>query len=62
MQIHKSVLMFDIFHMMCSGKLLKNEMLCGISVSMTTAADKQEAERDILIHKDLTAVIVKELP
>ncbi len=36
-------------------------MLCGISVSMTTATDKQEAERDILIHKYLTAVTVKEL-
>ncbi len=44
------------------GNLLKNEKLCGISVSKTTATDKQEAERDILIHKDLTAVIVKELP
>lgn len=47
--------------MMCSGNLPKNEMLCEISVSMTTG-DKQEAERDILIRKDLTAVIVKELP
>lgn len=48
--------------MMCSGNLQKNEMLCEISVSMTTGGDKQEAERDILIRKDLTAVIVKELP
>jgi len=44
--------------MMCSGNLPKNEK---ISVSMTTG-DKQEAVRDTLIRKDLTAVIVKELP
>ncbi len=51
MQIHKK---HHVFH--------NNEMLCGISVSITTATDKQEAERDILIHKYLTAVTVKELP
>jgi len=44
---------------MCSGNLPKNEK---ISVSMTTGGDKQEAVRDTLIRKDLTAVIVKELP
>lgn len=58
MQIHKKHHV-DVSCFSHDGNLLKNEMLC---VSMTTATDKQEAERDILIHKDLTAVIVKELP